>query len=51
MLAVDLTAEEHLPARLAAICAAAGAPLQVFGPGPGRTAPGRTAPGGIPPAC
>ena len=51
VLAVDLTAEEHLPARLAAICAAAGAPLQVFGPGPGRTAPGRTAPGGIPPAC
>ena len=51
MLAVDLTAEEHLPARLAAVCAAAGTPLQVFGPGPGRTAPGRTAPGGIPPAC
>ena len=46
VLAVDLTAEEHLPARLAAICAAAGAPLQVFGP-----APGRTAPAGIPPAC
>jgi hypothetical protein len=51
VLAVDLTAEEHLPARLAAICAAAGAPLQVFGPAPGRTAPGRTAPAGIPPAC
>ncbi len=53
VLAVDLTADEHLPARLAAICAAAGAPLQVFGPGPGpgRTGPGRTAPAGIPPAC
>jgi hypothetical protein len=51
VLAVDLTAEEHLPARLAAICAAAGAPLQVFGPAPAGTAPGRTAPAGIPPAC
>ncbi len=56
VLTVDLTADEHLPARLAAICAATGAPLQVFGPAPartasGRTVPGRTAPAGIPPAC
>lgn len=29
---VDLTAEEALPGRLAAVCAAARAPLQVFGP-------------------
>ncbi|MGH3149947.1 MAG: hypothetical protein ACRDOB_04345 [Streptosporangiaceae bacterium] len=34
VLVVDLTADRGLPARLAAICAAAGAPLQVFGPGP-----------------
>jgi hypothetical protein len=33
VLAVDLTADPGLPARLAAICAAAGAPLQVFGDG------------------
>jgi hypothetical protein len=51
VLAVDLTADEHLPARLAAICAATGAPLQVFGPAPARTASGRTAPAGIPPGC
>ncbi len=33
VLAVDLTADPGLPVRLAAVCAAAGAPLQVFGDG------------------
>ena len=46
VLAVDLTGEEGLPARLAAICAATGAPLQVFGP-----AAAGPAPAGVPPAC
>ena len=32
VLAVDLTADPDLPARLAAVCTEAGAPLQVFGP-------------------
>ena len=31
VLAVDLTADPALPGRLAAVCAAAGTPLQVFG--------------------
>ncbi len=31
VLAVDLTSDPGLPGRLAAVCAAAGAPLQVFG--------------------
>ena len=34
VLAVDLTSDPDLPARLAAVCTEAGAPLQVFGPGP-----------------
>ncbi len=33
VLAVDLTADPGLPVRLAAVCTAAGAPLQVFGDG------------------
>ncbi len=37
VFAVDLTGDEALPARLAAVCAAASAPLLVFG-GPPRTA-------------
>jgi hypothetical protein len=32
VLALDLTSDPDLPARLAAVCAEAGAPLQVFGP-------------------
>jgi DNA-binding GntR family transcriptional regulator len=32
VLAVDLTADPGVPRRLAALCAAAGTPLQVFGP-------------------
>ena len=32
VLAVDLTSDPDLPARLAAVCTEAGAPLQVFGP-------------------
>jgi hypothetical protein len=32
VLAVDLTADPGVPGRLAAVCAAAGTPLQVFGP-------------------
>jgi hypothetical protein len=44
VFAVDLTDDEALPARLAAVCAAAGAPLLVFG------APSRTA-AGSGPAC
>jgi hypothetical protein len=32
VLAVDLTSDPGLPGRLAAVCAEAGAPLQVFGP-------------------
>jgi hypothetical protein len=47
VLAVDLTSDPGLPRRLAAVCAAAGAPLQVFGdavpeeagPAAGRVAP------------
>jgi hypothetical protein len=34
VLAVDLTSDPDLPTRLAAVCTEAGAPLQVFGPGP-----------------
>ena len=35
VLAVDLTSDPGLPARLAAVCTEAGAPLQVFGARPG----------------
>jgi len=38
VLAVDLTSDPGLPGRLAAVCAAAGAPLQVFGAAPGHRA-------------
>ena len=66
VLVVDLTADPGLPARLAAICAAAGAPLQVFGPAPANpvrastvpastrpasTGPASTGPARIPAAC
>jgi hypothetical protein len=40
VLALDLTSDPDLPDRLAAVCAEAGAPLQVFGnPGAGRAGP------------
>ena len=39
VLAVDHTCDPGLPARLAAVCAAAGAPLLVFGPVPAAVAP------------
>jgi hypothetical protein len=43
VFAVDLTADPNLPGRLAAVCAAAGAPLQVFGdPAAGGADPDRT---------
>jgi hypothetical protein len=51
VLAVDLTGADGLPARLAAICAATGAPLQVFGTTPASTTPASTGPAGVPPAC
>jgi hypothetical protein len=38
VLAVDLTSDPGLPGRLAAVCAAAGAPLQVFGAAQGHRA-------------
>jgi hypothetical protein len=41
VLAVDFSGDPDLPGRLAAVCAAAGAPLQVFGAG--REAPDRDA--------
>jgi DNA-binding GntR family transcriptional regulator len=46
VLAVDLTADPDVPRRLAALCAAAGTPLQVFGhAGPGQDLAGpRTGP-------
>ena len=49
VFALDLTADPALPHRLAAVCAAAGAPLQVFGD----TGAPRTdgAPGWLRPAC
>ena len=43
VLAVDLTSDPDLPARLAAVCTEAGAPLQVFGDGPGAGPAGRPA--------
>jgi hypothetical protein len=64
VLAVDLTGDPDLPAKLAAVCAEAGAPLQVFGDagperagperaGPERAGPARTGPAGprTRPAC
>jgi hypothetical protein len=46
---LDVTRDGALPGRLAAVCAAAGAPLLVFGdPGPGHD---QTAPGWPRPAC
>jgi hypothetical protein len=42
VFAVDLTADPGLPGRLAAVCAAAGVPLQVFGDPAGSADPGRT---------
>jgi hypothetical protein len=49
VFALDLTGDRALPGRLATVCAAAGAPLLVFGD----TEPGRpaAAPGGRRPAC
>ena len=49
VFALDLTADRALPHRLAAVCAAAGAPLQVFGDTGAPQAEG--APGGLRPAC
>jgi hypothetical protein len=49
VFAVDLTGDQDLPRRLAAVCAAAGAPLHVFGdPAAG---PDQAAGGWIRPAC
>jgi hypothetical protein len=50
VFAVDLTGDGELPGQLAAVCAAAGAPLQVFGDNPA-AAPGRAADGWGRPAC
>ena len=50
VFAVDLTADQALPERLAAVCAAAGAPLQVFGD-PAADQGRHAGPGGIRPAC
>ena len=49
VFALDLTADRALPHRLAAVCAAAGAPLQVFGDTGAPRAEG--APGWLRPAC
>jgi hypothetical protein len=46
VLAVDFTADPRLPGKLAAVCAEAGAPLQVFGAAAAGPGAGR-----IPPAC
>ena len=43
VLAVDHTSDPELTGRLAAVCAAAGAPLLVFGAAPGQRAPGAAA--------
>jgi hypothetical protein len=54
VLAVDLTGDPDLPAKLAAVCAEAGAPLQVFGDaGPERAGSERAGPAGprTRPAC
>jgi hypothetical protein len=57
VFAVDLTGDPELPRRLAAVCAAAGAPLHVFGdPAAGpvvgpAAGPGQAADGWIRPAC
>ena len=48
VFAVDRTGDGDLPRQLAAVCAAAGAPLQVFGDAAG---PGQAAPGWARPAC
>ena len=48
VFAVDLTADQALPERLAAVCAAAGVPLRVFGDMAGRAG---QAGAGIRPAC
>jgi hypothetical protein len=49
VFALDLTGDEALPGRLAAVCAAAGAPLLVFGsPAPHRAG---AAAGGLGPSC
>jgi hypothetical protein len=50
VLAVDLTGDGELPRQLAAVCAAAGAPLRVFGDTPA-AAPGQAAGGWRRPAC
>jgi hypothetical protein len=53
VLAVDLTASRDLPGRLAAVCAAAGVPLRVFGDTPVISRAGREGPAEawIRPAC
>src|SRR5271169_27298 len=53
VIAVDLTADRALPGRLAAACAAAGVPLQVFGDPPviSGADPGDPAAAWIRPAC
>jgi hypothetical protein len=52
VFAVDLTADPGLPGRLAAVCASAGVPLQVFGdPAAGGGDPGRSSPRPGPQAC
>jgi hypothetical protein len=51
VVAVDFTADPGLPGRLAAVCAGAGVPLQVFGDPAVRTDPGRTRPRPGPQAC
>ena len=53
VFAVDLTADRALPGRLAAVCAAAGVPLRVFGDLPDMSSadPGGAAAAWIRPAC
>jgi hypothetical protein len=51
VLAVDLTSDPGLPRRLAAVCAAAGAPLRVFGAGPAGPDPAGGWPTWCRPAC